>query len=84
VKRDAAADDPPVYTDPGARPVQPKEFVEQLEKRYSTATEKERCVKNLLTHLQGTFKTIYTSKLKANTASGDAGQGTMTPDEARS
>jgi hypothetical protein len=63
--------------------VHPKEIAERLRRRYSSSTEKERCVKNLLLHLQGTFRTIYTCKLKDTTASGDAGQGTLTPDEAR-
>jgi hypothetical protein len=81
VQEDAASADPPKYRESGSRVVHPKDVVERMAKR--SPLERERSVKNILQHLQGPFKSIYTSHLKDNTASGDAGQGTMTPEEAR-
>jgi hypothetical protein len=83
VDGDAFAGDPPVYTYSGGNVVEPREVADRMQAKYISSTDKERCVKNMLQNLQGTFRTIYTSKLKDNTASVDAGQGTLTPDEAR-
>jgi hypothetical protein len=73
-----------MYMCPGGNVVHPREVADRLETRYTTSLEKERSVKNLMQTLQSTFKTIYTSKLKDNSASGDAGHGSFTPEEARS